>query len=292
MKQLLFGTDPEFALKNGENRIVSAIPVLERNKDDKILLNEDGEDGYAIYYDNVLAEGNVPPSNSVAEVKQRLRNLYKRSKTILNNYKLSATASHTFDNQECNHPKAQEFGCDPELDAYAGGPAYPPHGGHSFRSAGGHIHIGNLTSQDVYEKVGLIYLMDIFVGVPSVIMDNDPTSLDRKKLYGKAGRFRDTSYGLEYRVLSNFWLSSPELTELVYDLTMYAAQLFEEGKCEETLRQFDLDEIVDIINTANKGKAQDFINNRLNLPQNLVDRINNIAQLPYSDDIFENWNID
>lgn len=285
---LLFGTDPEFAVRNNSNRIVSAIPVLERGKENKIFFDEKQQ--YAIYFDNVLAEGNVPPSASSSELKERLRTLYAKSKEVLRGHKLSAVASHTFDDAECDHPEAKRFGCDPELDAYIASAAYPPDGGHSFRSAGGHIHIGNLTTKEIEEKANLVFLLDIFVGVPSVILDNDPTSLDRKKLYGKAGRFRDTSYGLEYRVLSNFWLSSPELTDIIYDLTIYASVLFEEGKGQAILDSCDMQQVAEIINTANKESARKFIDN-LGLPENLYNRIIELSQAEYSDDIFENWKL-
>lgn len=45
----------------------------------------------------------------------------------------------------------------------------------------------------------------MYLGVPSVLKDNDTK---RRSLYGKAGCFRLTPYGLEYRVLSSYFLSS------------------------------------------------------------------------------------
>lgn len=45
----------------------------------------------------------------------------------------------------------------------------------------------------------------MYLGVPSVLKDNDTK---RRSLYGKAGCFRLTPYGLEYRVLSSYFLST------------------------------------------------------------------------------------
>lgn len=45
----------------------------------------------------------------------------------------------------------------------------------------------------------------MYLGVPSVLKDDDTK---RRSLYGKAGCFRLTPYGLEYRVLSSYFLSS------------------------------------------------------------------------------------
>ena len=44
----------------------------------------------------------------------------------------------------------------------------------------------------------------------------------RRELYGKAGAYRVKPYGVEYRVLSNFWLKSPALMQWVYDNTILA----------------------------------------------------------------------
>ena len=51
----------------------------------------------------------------------------------------------------------------------------------------------------------LIKYLDMYLGVPSVLKDDDTK---RRSLYGKAGCFRLTPYGLEYRVLSSHFLST------------------------------------------------------------------------------------
>jgi len=283
---ILIGTDPEFALKDSTNRIVSAIPVLERGKNDKIDLGE----GAKIYYDNVLAEANIDPSASKEELKDRLKSLYQKSKVLLQNLKLSATASHEFGFLECLHEEAKRFGCDPELDLDMGGPAYPPEAEGGFRSAGGHIHIGGLEGQDIYEKARLIPILDILVGIPSVILDNDPTSLARKRLYGKAGRFRDTPYGIEYRTLSNYWLSCPELTEIIYDLTMESVNFYLTNKDDEVNGIVDRETVVNTINNADKETARQIVEN-LPVSQEIKERIFQLSANQYNDDIFQNWGI-
>ena len=282
---ILFGTDPEFALKTvADNRIVSAIPVLNRSKENKIDLGDE----HKIYFDNVLLEANIPPADSKDDLKNKLRALYAKSQELLKNYKLAAVASHTFGEDECSHPEAQRFGCDPELDVDAGMPAYPPSGGHTFRSAGGHIHIGNFVRDTIEEKINLVYLMDLFVGVPAVLLDNDPTSLERKRLYGKAGRFRDCEYGLEYRTLSNFWLSSPELTDIIYDLTNLAAETDIEGNALKVLKKFKRATVVNTINNLDKKSAYKIVN-KLPISDEMKERIFKLSQTEYSDDIFKNW---
>ena len=47
-----------------------------------------------------------------------------------------------------------------------------------------------------------------------LLMHNDPL---RRKLYGRAGRFRVKPYGLEYRTLDNYWLGTGDV-DLYYSM--------------------------------------------------------------------------
>ncbi len=100
----------------------------------------------------------------------------------------------------------------------------------------------------------LIKAMDLFLGVPSVIMDSGEL---RKTLYGKAGAYRDKpAYGVEYRTLSNFWVNDDRLIKWVWDNTEKAVQAVES--------QFALDDykdsILDAINNNNREAAIHLIN--------------------------------
>ena len=77
----------------------------------------------------------------------------------------------------------------------------------------------------------MIKMMDIYLGLPSIVKDRDER---RRSLYGKAGCFRLTPYGFEYRVLSSAMMATPELVEFVYNQTMKAIDAFNEGKIELT----------------------------------------------------------
>lgn len=283
-RNFLFGTDPEFALRNLNNQIVSAIPVLNRSKHDPIDLRS----GHKIYFDNVLVEANIAPAKNKGDLLRKLKSLYRKSQKVLNGHKLSATASHDFDPVECMHDEAMKFGCDPELDVYEGRSAYPPQGVGQFRSAGGHIHIGGITNKTVYEKSDLVVLMDILVGIPAVIMDNDPTSVARKQLYGKAGRFRNTNYGIEYRTLGNFWLSNPELASVIYDLTILAAKTWENDEAAALFALVDQEQVINAINNGDKELAKTILD-KLPIEDNLKNRIVELSNNAYDGDIFKNW---
>lgn len=125
-------------------------------------------------------------------------------------------------------PRAMEFGCDPDYNAWNGkmNPR-PTSDDPGLRSAGGHVHIGIEEKLNQKEKCRLGRLMDLHLGVPSVVMDN---GVVRKKLYGKAGAVRFKPYGLEYRTLSNFWVFSKVLNKWVWDSTERALDDFQKGR--------------------------------------------------------------
>jgi hypothetical protein len=85
----------------------------------------------------------------------------------------------------------------------------------------------------------------MFLGLWSVIRDPDTK---RRELYGKAGAFRFKPYGVEYRVLSNFWLHTPDRMEYVWHLVRGALGCRTEP---DPLLQ-------DIINSSNVSAAKEF----------------------------------
>ena len=105
----------------------------------------------------------------------------------------------------------------------------------NLRTAAGHIHIGYSAGRIVPRPGSghsqkhaddvlidrLVVLADLYIGVPSVILDPDVT---RRKLYGKAGAYRAKNIGnpkkpliVEYRTPSNFWIRNRELAGWMYD---------------------------------------------------------------------------
>jgi len=94
----------------------------------------------------------------------------------------------------------------------------------------------------------------LHLGIPSVHLDTDTL---RKSLYGKAGAFRPTSYGLEYRVLSNFWLKSEELTKWAYNGAHHAYAMVA-NKGEKFFDEIG-QEIQDCINNSDKELSSSLI---------------------------------
>lgn len=212
---MTFGGDPEFVLMDGDIP-VSAIGILP-NKYNPIK-----ENGHSFYYDNVMAEIGVLPSNTATESVTNFVTAVSKLRTLVYPLVPVTLSSLMFNSNQLSNPIAREIGCSPEFCAYEMRAIPPPTNeflSSTLRTAGGHIHIGYNLSHS--QKIGVIRMMDLFVGVPSVFLDIDKATIVRKKLYGRAGRFRTPPHGVEYRTLSNFWVTSPKLISLFYNLSEF-----------------------------------------------------------------------
>ena len=142
---------------------------------------------------------------------------------------------------------AQRFGCSADFNCWTRQQNESPIPDGNLRSAGGHITLGY---EEPNEFVNLMWVktMDLFLSVPSVIQEPDS---ERKKLYGKAGAFRHTSFGCEYRSLSNYFVNNKGLIEWVYENTQAAIDFVNSGST------YLLDEEADIIISAINDKDTD-----------------------------------
>jgi hypothetical protein len=239
MSTKTFGSDPELLLtKNGKPQ--SAIGVIQGTPDNRITIK-----GHQFYYDNVLAECAIKPGKSKKEVVENFRECFQIYAAMAKPYKLTPQASEIFPDSQLKHEDARKAGCAPDWCAYRQKLMDPPKEAiqsGNLRSCGGHVHLGSETLvSDGPEPIFAIFMCDLFLGVPSLFLDRDPTSARRRGIYGLAGRYRSKDYGVEYRSLSNFWLATPKLTGLIYDLAMFAHDVVEKGKIWE-MWSFDIDE--------------------------------------------------
>jgi hypothetical protein len=80
-------------------------------------------------------------------------------------------------------------------------------------------------SKALINPLDTVKMLDLFVGIPAVLIEQGQTPRLRRRMYGKAGSFRYTPYGLEYRVLSNFWMAAPQLMSLFMGLSRFAINI-------------------------------------------------------------------
>lgn len=91
----------------------------------------------------------------------------------------------------------------------------------------------------------------MYIGVPSVLLDTDKK---RRKLYGKAGCFRLTGYGFEYRVLSSAMMKTPDLLRKIWSGIERSVEEFNNYGCI-----YDGSIVQEIINKNNTKLAEQFI---------------------------------
>lgn len=280
-KLFLIGSDPEFNIVDSENNLKSAVPLLPGTKSAPYDLGNNT----SVQVDNVMAEFCVPATSDPDVFMQNLAFAMGEAQKILpQGYSFKAFPSSVYSDEELDTPQAKEFGCEPDFTPYildSDGSrvmyvlnrtdAYnvntkPASKNPNLRSCGGHIHVDltQLTSRAIYSNSILdnkvlkdfVYFMDIFLGVPSLLLDTDKR---RRELYGKAGAYRSKPYGLEYRVLSNFWLEKDTYVYWVFDVIANLIKAWEDNYLYFYRRvhsTFDVNNIVSTINSGNSDQAR------------------------------------
>jgi len=125
------------------------------------------------------------------------------------------------------------LGCAPDYNAYTGDAIPRPEAKTPCRTAAGHVTVGWTRDVDPHHPAHfeackvLTKQLDVHLGIPSLLWDGEKK---RRDLYGKLGCFRPTSYGMEYRVLSNAWLKNSLFMHTVYGNTMFAVKRLLNGK--------------------------------------------------------------
>jgi hypothetical protein len=235
MPQLLVGADPELFVYNRRTKqFVSAHTLFKGTKQ----MPHKIEHGF-VQVDGTAAEFNIPPAanrnafhDSIFLMLSAMKKQLEKANSDLS---LVATPVAEFKDEYFNSlpDSVKEMGCDVDFNAWTGGqPNSRPEAHVHFRTAGGHVHLGwtdvesAFDAAHFYDCIKITKQLDIALYVPSLKFDADRT---RRLLYGRPGSFRPKPYGVEYRVLSNFWLTSPELVDWVYDSVITSAELLGEG---------------------------------------------------------------
>lgn len=268
MSKFTIGCDPEFFLRvRKSGKLISAIPHVTGTKHDPMTLPKGGN----IQRDNVAVEVATDPANSMqAFVDNIMSTLSEAVKTLPQDTEIVAVASAKFDEKELEHPDAKVFGCDPDYCAYELIQNEAPYVDDvTFRSCGAHIHVGttgedeNAFLLEFEGKINVIKVMDCLHGVISAVLDATPESIDRRKLYGKPGSHRPKDYGVEYRVLSNYWLKSPVTVMLMYHLTKDALDIVRNNKADDLYDTLGLAEVRRVIMEGDSIKAMEMIENTI-----------------------------
>jgi len=247
------GADIEMMLEK-DGKLISAVPLLPSDQHANKLPHG------TVFHDNVLAEFTIKPASSHEEFVRYIRgNVHAIEQALSKNgVKTRIAASAHYPESELESDQAKRFGCSPDFDAYALVHNKVAAEAHEtdLRSAGGHIHFSHPIFEDPYKIVEMIKLMDLFLGVPSIVLEQSPAAAERRTLYGKAGAHRPKNYpGGEYRALSNFWMKDEKTIQWVYDQTQKCLELLLSNQTVTELG-FDEKEIQRIINEADIKAAK------------------------------------
>lgn len=238
-------------------RVVSSIRILNRDKNNPIDLGK----GRKMYSDNVLTEVAFPPATSVEGLIDEMREVFAKAQQKLGDqFRLYPVAAYDYDRSEViRGRKPWQIGCNPSRNAYTGLPNEIKKFTSYMRTGSFHIHIGHPDIDDDDKVRFMVKLLDIFVGCASILFDKDPSSPKRRALYGRAGEYRQTPYGLEFRVLGNWALRSPVTTKLALDLAMYALTMRDMGMGDEILQAVGEGRPQKAINENNSSLAMEVL---------------------------------
>lgn len=274
------GTDPEVFVVGGNGDVIPARRFLE----DKKLAKEDFSTGDQfskgwptppMFFDGLQAEFSVKAATclealhestrrGLAGVLNRARKIDPKARlTLKNTIKMSPEQMFRLDEEDL------VFRCSTSLNVYDDVAEAPDPRSYEWRFAGGHIHIGcgRKTPEIVRASVRSL---DGILGVVGVSLAGNWDSHERRRMYGRAGEFRLPKHGLEYRVLSNFWVCSPLIAHLVFEIARWAVSFGEQGFFKHVWEGSE-EEIRDIINWCDVKGARKMLGNNKHILQALVD---------------------
>lgn len=281
------GADPELFVQTMEGVVVPICGKIGGTKENPLIINHlveahygpeggrrrgvegvDKEGNYAVQEDNVMLEFNIPAyrdSSYFSDAISKILTVLETGILQRQGIQFQYDVMHTFKPEDiAPFPQAFTIGCMPDMNAYAENEMFerPPFNAAHFgnhRFCGGHLHVqynhGNVP-RHIFAQ-----FMDLIAELPFLRYDKQKM---RRMFYGQPGLYREKPYGIEYRTLSNFWLTKsfrdkwlPQLIENVYGLAKMA------NNNPEQLRtiysKIDWTEVQQAIKTENAGMADEII---------------------------------
>lgn len=228
--QLLLGADPEVFVRQG-GQPISAFNMIPGTKEEPFPTGKG-----AVQVDGMALEYNINPADTEEVFVDHIQSvLGELSAMIPQDCELDISPTTFFDEDYLKkQPEAARIlGCDPDFNAYTGEMNESPEPHKSMRTAAGHVHLG-WTDAQTTDKGGihfqsccrLVKQLDYGLGLLGVLYDPDTK---RKEMYGMPGAFRPKPYGVEYRVLSNWWINQETYIRLVYKHSRMAFDDFLNG---------------------------------------------------------------
>lgn len=250
-----FGCDPELFVLNSEGKPVTAAGLIPGTKEEPHKV----EYG-AVQVDGMAAEFNIDPVDNFKDFNRNINAVMGQLQSFLpSGHTLSAIPAVRFSPEvfDDSPDEAKELGCSPDFNAWTGDINPPPSDPEDpyLRTASGHIHIGWGDDMDLGDIQHIMNCRDIvkqldwYLGGWSIRVDTDP---ERRKLYGKAGAYRPKTYGVEYRVLSNFWITTRDRRLAVWNRLQMAILDMRSSFVPDKAPPVYNSDLVNMINTSKR----------------------------------------
>jgi len=218
----------------------------------------------SLQLDNVLCEVTSPPATSASHFSDiMIHGKDQAEKWLMKNHKITAIydSHHEFELNDVMTPWAMQNGCAPDFTADTEDPVAKLDMTlfTTLKTASGHIHIGVYEPDKwtMTDKIQMVRALDFALGAPLSLMHNDPI---RRKLYGKAARFRSKPYGFEYRTPDNYWFGSadPYLYHSIFDVIRHTMSIAPDNRAWSEINQAH-SALCDAINAGHKDKIADLM---------------------------------
>lgn len=260
-----FGCDPELFILDSEGTPVCADGLIPGTKAEPYKVNRG-----AVQVDGMAAEFNIDPADHFEEFNSNIVTVLGQLKKMLpQGYHLMPAPAVVFSENvwEAAPEHAKELGCTPDYNAWTGEANPPPEyaANPRLRTASGHLHIGWTEDeslgdpQHIMNCRDLVRQFDWYLAGWSLKKDPDPT---RRLLYGKAGACRYKPYGVEYRVLSNFWLKSKQSRLEVWNRMQTAISRMRKGFLPD--KAAEMNEL--LIQSINESKRNLLLEKQFSFP--------------------------
>lgn len=261
------GADPEMFILHGDGTVFPAFEFLPGKKEAKWVNTGDGMglNGAKGYWDGFQAEFETGPRGCH---ERHTNNLFCGLNALISAARVKDSkatfgtrTTYEIDPKILREGKEEHIllGCKPSLSVYGDkGEDVPDPRVLPWRFSGGHLHFDLAAQRDNTDKIfEIIKLLDATVGVMGVAMASEIDDPTRRRFYGRAGEYRKTAYGFEYRTLSNFWLFHPAIAHFVQDMARAAVDLGMAGWLKRA--NVNEDEVRRIINETDVVGARKYL---------------------------------
>lgn len=232
--EITIGADPEYFVKKSGRYTVAEHTGIKGTKSNPSPLPHGG----AVQIDGCALEFNIKPALTATEFDRNIEDTLSDIRSLVDpSFEFVFKPAVTFSKTEWEKASkvSKILGCDPDYDAYTQKAKTPPPGSEEapFRTASGHLHVGFTEPVDpqdpahIFDCAVITQFIDLKLGMYQKYWDGDQT---RRRIYGDFGSFRPKPYGLEYRVLSNQWVTDRPLRRFIFQFLKNSIGKLLQGK--------------------------------------------------------------